>query len=161
MQQNFSCFVTRRCCQTLESEVLHRILFFFFFFFLVSLFNRFPYVKTKLSRRPLLFVAHVVRGMFIPLQKLVHAMNKYFWAIKIEKFQLKIFDIFLIFAQNIDWGYTLEPPRRGGSRRGGSNEYPRSMFWSKNKKNRYTLYTPVLLYKSGVQGGIHYTDMFS
>ena len=42
-------------------------------------------------------------------------------------------DIFLIFAQNIDCGYKLEPPRRGGS-----NEYPQSMFWSKNKKNRYT-----------------------
>ena len=36
-------------------------------------------------------------------------------------------DIFLIFAQNIDCGYMLEPPRRGGS-----NEYPESMFWSKN-----------------------------
>ena len=38
-----------------------------------------------------------------------------------------------IFAENIDYGYTLEPPLRGGS-----NEYPQSMFWSKNKKNRYT-----------------------
>ena len=56
-----------------------------------------------------------------------------FWALKIENFQLKKFDIFLIFAQNIDCGYTLEPPRRGGS-----NEYPQSMFWSKNKENRYT-----------------------
>ena len=53
-------------------------------------------------------------------------------ALKIGNFQLKIFDIFLIFAQNIDCGYTLEPPRRGGS-----NEYPQSMFWSKNKKNGY------------------------
>ena len=44
-----------------------------------------------------------------------------------------VFDIFLIFAQNIDCGYTLEPPRRGGS-----NEYPQSMFWGKNKKNKYT-----------------------
>ena len=44
-----------------------------------------------------------------------------------------MFDIFLIFAQNIDCGYTLELPRRGGS-----NEYPQSMFSSKNKKNRYT-----------------------
>ena len=43
-----------------------------------------------------------------------------------------MFDIFLIFAQNIDCGYTLEPPRRGGS-----NEYPQSMFYSNNKKNRY------------------------
>ena len=46
-------------------------------------------------------------------------------------------DIFNIFAQNIDCGYTLEPPRRGGS-----NEYPQSMFWSKNKKNRYTPANP-------------------
>ena len=56
-----------------------------------------------------------------------------FWALKIENFQLKKNDILLMFAQNIDCGYTLEPPRRGGS-----NEYPQSMFWSKNKKNRYT-----------------------
>ena len=60
--------------------------------------------------------------------------TKIFLALKILKyFQLKIVDIFLIFAQNIDCGYTLERPRRGGS-----NEYPQSMFWSKNKKNRYT-----------------------
>ena len=57
--------------------------------------------------------------------------------LKIENFQLKNFDIFLIFALNIDCGYTLEPPRRGGS-----NEYPQSMFWSKNKKNRYTPANP-------------------
>ena len=36
---------------------------------------------------------------------------------------MKKCDIFLIFAQNIDRGYTLEPPQWGGS-----NEYPRSMF---------------------------------
>ena len=65
-----------------------------------------------------------------------------FLALKMENFQLNFFNTFLIFAQNIDCGYTLEPPRRGGS-----NEYPQSMFWNKNKKNRYT---PVLLYKSGV-----------
>ena len=54
-----------------------------------------------------------------------------FIAIKKEYFQQKNFDIFLIFTQNIDRGYTLEPPCRGGS-----NEYPQSLFWS--KKNRYT-----------------------
>ena len=59
-----------------------------------------------------------------------------------KNFQWNFFDIFLIFTQNIDCGYMLEPPRRGGS-----NEYPQSMFWNKNKKNRYTpAYTPVLLY---------------
>ena len=52
---------------------------------------------------------------------------------KIENFIRIFFYICLIFAQNIDCGYTLEPPRRGGS-----NEYSQSMFWSKNKKNRYT-----------------------
>ena len=35
----------------------------------------------------------------------------------------KILIFFLFFAQNIDCGYTLEPPRRGGS-----NEYPQSMY---------------------------------
>ena len=53
--------------------------------------------------------------------------------VKNANFQQNCFAIFLIFAQNIDCGYSLEPPRRGGS-----NEYPQSMFWSKNKKNRYT-----------------------
>ena len=57
-----------------------------------------------------------------------------FCSFKIEIFQLKNFDIVLIFAQNIERGYILEPPYRGGS-----NEYPQSMFWSKNKKKRYTL----------------------
>ena len=42
---------------------------------------------------------------------------------KNEKFQEKNSDIFLISAQNIDCVYSLEPPRRGGS-----NEYPQSMF---------------------------------
>ena len=32
-------------------------------------------------------------------------------------------DIFHISAQNIDCGYSLEPPRQGGS-----NEYPQSMY---------------------------------
>ena len=76
-----------------------------------------------------------------------------FLALKFENFQLKNFDIFLIFTQNIDCANMLEPPLGGGS-----NKYPQSMFWGKYKKNRHT---PVLLYKSGVQGGIHYTDMFS
>ena len=56
-----------------------------------------------------------------------------FITLKIENFQRKIVDIF---AQNIDCGYTLESPRRGGS-----NEYPQSMFW---KKNRYTPVNPSL-----------------
>ena len=74
-----------------------------------------------------------------PFVMLSHYENKpmqyteIFKVVKNEDLQQKFFDIFLIFAQNIDCGYTLEPPRRGGS-----NEYPQSMFWNKNKKNRYT-----------------------
>ena len=49
---------------------------------------------------------------------------------KTEKNSDKKSDIFHTSAQNIDCGYSLEPPRRGGS-----NEYPQSMLLSRNKKN--------------------------
>ena len=75
----------------------------------------------------------VLMDSVLALRKLAHAINRDFFSLKNENFQQKNVDIFLIFAQNRDCGYTLEPPRRGGS-----NEYPQSMFWSKNKKNRYT-----------------------
>ena len=64
-------------------------------------------------------------------------IQRFFSVVKNENPSEKKNDIVLIFAQNIDCGYTLEPPRRP-PRRGGSTEYPQSMFWSKNKKNRYT-----------------------
>ena len=53
--------------------------------------------------------------------------------VKNENLHQKNFDIFLIIAQNIDCGYTLEPPRR-----------------AKIRKIGIPLHTPVLLYKSGV-----------
>ena len=46
-----------------------------------------------------------------------------------ENFQIKNSYIFHSSAQNIYCGYSLEPPRRGGS-----NEYPQSMFLNRNKK---------------------------
>ena len=52
-----------------------------------------------------------------------------------RKFSDKNSDIFHISAQNIDCGYSLEPPRRGGS-----NEYQQSMFWAEIRK---IVYTPV------------------
>ena len=48
---------------------------------------------------------------------------------KNDNFQIKYSDIFHISARNIDCGYSLEPPRRGGS-----NENPQSMFLNRNKK---------------------------
>ena len=49
---------------------------------------------------------------------------------KLKIFRKKNSDIFHISSQNIDCGYSLEPPRRGGS-----NEYLQSIVLSKNKKN--------------------------
>ena len=48
---------------------------------------------------------------------------------KNETFQIKKSDILHISAHNINCGYSLESPRRGDS-----NEYPQSMFLSKNEK---------------------------
>ena len=56
---------------------------------------------------------------------------------KNENFQIKNSDIFQISAQNIDCGYSLEPPRRGGS-----NEYPQSMFWAEIRKIMHTPVNP-------------------
>ena len=69
---------------------------------------------------------------------------------KTENFQIKNPDIFLISAQNIhvDCGYSLEPPRRGGS-----NEYPQSMVLSRNKKNNVYPCKPQFYYiKVGFKG---------
>ena len=66
-----------------------------------------------------------------------------FKAVKIEGFHVNNFDIFIIFAQNIDCGYTLETPLRGGFK-----AFPHSMFWIKNKY--IPLYTPVLPHESGI-----------
>ena len=55
-------------------------------------------------------------------------------------------DIFHISAQNIDCGYSLEPPRRGGS-----NECPQSMFLAEIRKIMYTPVNLSFTIKSGVK----------
>ena len=60
-----------------------------------------------------------------------------FYHQKMAIFQIKNSDIFHISAQNIDCGYSLEPPRRGGS-----NEYAQSMFWAEIRKIMYTPVNP-------------------
>ena len=75
---------------------------------------------------------------------------------KTANFQIKNSGIFLIFAQNIDCGYSLELPQRGGS-----NEYPQSMFLSRNKKNNVYPYKPQFYYiKVGFKGSILYRHVF-
>ena len=67
---------------------------------------------------------------------------------KNENFHIKFLILFHISAQNIDCGYSLEPPRRGGS-----NEYPQSMFLSRNKKNNVYPCKPQFYYiKVGFKG---------
>ena len=67
---------------------------------------------------------------------------------KPESFQIKILIYFHISAQNIDCGYSLEPPRRGGS-----NEYLQSMFLSRNQKNNVYPCKPQFYYiKVGFKG---------
>ena len=67
---------------------------------------------------------------------------------KNENFQKRKSDIFIISAQNIDCGYLLEPPLRGGS-----NEYPQSMFLNRNKKNNVYPCQPQFYYiKVGFKG---------
>ena len=70
------------------------------------------------------------------------------------KFSDKNSDIFHISAQNIDCGYSLEPPRPlEPPRRGGSNEYPQSMFLSRYKKNNVYPCKPQFYYiKVGFKG---------
>ena len=61
-------------------------------------------------------------SLFITKPRLFKYIEKF--TSKIRKFSdKKNSNIFHIPAQNIDCGYSLEPPRRGGS-----NEYPQSMF---------------------------------
>ena len=96
----------------------------------------------------------------VPYRKLAHVINKVFLSFKNENFQLKNFDIFLIFAENIDFGYTLEPPRIDC---GYTLEPHRRVLTSTHnlcfganiRKIGIPLHTLVLLYKNGVQGGIH------
>ena len=59
-----------------------------------------------------------------PLRKHAYSNILKILSPKNENFQIKKSDIFHIPAQNINFRYSLEPPRRGGS-----NEYPQSMFF--------------------------------
>ena len=56
---------------------------------------------------------------------------------RVRRSPMKHSGSFQISALNIDCGYSLEPPRRGGS-----NENTQSMFLSRNKKIMYTPVNP-------------------
>ena len=87
----------------------------FFFFFIFSHFFRFSFFPRSDYYKNRYLVFHYENT---PIQ-----IYRKFHLQKTENFQIKKSDIFHISAQNIDCGYSLELPRRGGS-----NEYPQSMF---------------------------------
>ena len=95
--------------------------------------------------------------MYIPLRKHAYTNIYKISPPKTENFQIKKSDSFHISAQNIDCGYSLEPPRRGGS-----NEYTQSMFLSRNKKNNvYPCEPQFYCIKVGFKGGQYYIGTFS
>ena len=57
----------------------------------------------------------------------VYPIEPHFYIEKLGYAGVYLFSLFLL--QNIDCGYSLEPPRRDGS-----NVYPQSMFWAKIRK---------------------------
>ena len=86
--------------------------------------------------------------MLVPYENTPIQIYRKFLYPKTGNFQIKNFDIFHISVQNIDCWYSLEPPRRGGS-----NEYPQSMYLSRNKRNNVYPCEPQFYYiKVGFKG---------
>ena len=102
--------------------------------FLVYL-NRHIFVMDKgnIQKLILLFLYHITETRLFKILKILPPKKK-------RKFSDKNSDIFHIFAQNIDYGYS-------------SNEYPQSIFLSRNKKNNVYPCKPQFYYiKVGLKG---------
>ena len=96
-----------------------------------------------------------VQENFFTLRKHSYSNILKFSPPKTESFQIKNL-IFFIFLFKTDCGYSLEPPRRGGS-----NEYPQSMFLSRNKKhNAYPCKSQFYYIKVGFKGSKLYRHVF-
>ena len=80
-----------------------------------------------------------------------------FKSCKNDNFLIQNCSIFLNFAQNIDYGYTVEPP--------GEAVLTSTHNLCFRAKIRKIMYTPVnpslLIYKKWVVSGLHYTDMLA
>ena len=110
----------------------------------------------RLYNLPIIVLGYIWMPACLPIGKSIiyenmpfeiHVYWKFYrWKMKI--FSLKKSDIFHISAQNIDYGYSLELPRRGSS-----NVYLQSMFLSRNKKNNVYPCKPQCYYiKMGSKG---------
>ena len=98
----------------------------------------------------------VIDLISLPLRKHAYSNILKILPPKNGNFQIKTSDIFHMSAQNIDCGYSLEPPRRGGS-----NEYPQSMFLSRNKEIIYTPVNPSFtISRWGLKGSVLHRHVF-
>ena len=83
------------------------------------------------------YLPFIFRRLLLTLRKHAYSNILKILQPKKENFQIKNSDIFHFSSKNIHFGYSLEPPRRGGS-----NEYPQSMLFSKIRKIMYTPVNP-------------------
>ena len=113
------------------------------FHFLVGKFSVYLNRRVFVMTSAVGVLSYTVKAFATPDRFSANSTKVEFHLQKTEKFQIKNSDIFHISAQNIDCGYSLEPPRRGGS-----NGYPKSMFYAVIRKIIYTPVNPVfcLLY---------------
>ena len=97
--------------------------FFFFFFFCFFFFIR--TTKNLISLRGCvgwanfgLSYAHISEGTYSHIAAWKHAYSNILKILQLKKenFQIKKSDVFHIIAKNIECEYSLEPPRRGGSK---------------------------------------------
>ena len=91
--------------------------------------------KPLLLKKSKLYVNHFKNTFHTHYENTPIQIYWKFYNQKLANFQIKNSNIFHISAQNIDCGYMLELPQRGGS-----NKYPQSMFWAEIRK---IIYTPV------------------
>ena len=111
-------------------------------------------IEYRLSRCKGVYAALQTSVLYMKRLSRIHYENtpiqicRKFHLKKTENIYIKILIFFHISAQNIDCGYALEPPCRGGS-----NEYPQSMVLSRNKKNNVYPWKPQFYYiKVGFKG---------
>ena len=142
-------FQIKKCtgwCRGFLPLPLSYLSFFFFFFFFFFCSCIFLSIKPPTHCYPWC-TFNVLQLPFFITKTYLFKYTENFTA-KNDNFQIKNSNIFTYFCQNIDCGYSLEPPRWGGS-----NEYPQSTFLSRNKKNNVYPCKPQFYYiKVGFKG---------
>ena len=101
--------------------------------------------KKSSKLRPFVRLHRLKHQLADPLRKHAYSNVLKILPPKNWKFSDKKLWYFSYFCSKQRLWYSLEPPRRGGS-----NEYPQSIFWAEIRNLCIPIKTPVLLYKSGV-----------